>query len=358
MKSTEKKHPVKSLLLLFFCIAIAIAAGFLITELYVPVSASGGGSGEEAVRVEIPSGASARRIASLLKAGGLIRSERIFYIVSRFPFPYGRASSYSLKSGVYNVERGATVKEILELLESGRQAYITAVFPEGLTLSKISETLERLGVCSSQDFLAASRDISLLSEYGIPAASFEGFLFPDTYFFTPLMEGKDVVRMMADNFLRKADEIEQFKGKSIAQFYETVVLASIVEREYRAEAEAPLIASVFVNRLNENIGLYSCATIEYIITEIQGREHPDVITYDDLKIDSPYNTYKWAGLPPGPISNPGLVALRAAANPPKTSYYYFTLTDEARGTHTFTRSLSSHAHAGSVFKTKKAAGSR
>ena len=129
----------------------------------------------------------------------------------------------------------------------------------------------------------------------------------------------------------------------------------MVEREYRVAEEAPLIASVFKNRIEENIGLYSCATIEYIITEILGKPHPDVITYDDLKIDSPYNTYKWAGLPPSPISNPGLVALKASANPPKTEYYYFTLKDEARGTHTFSRSFSSHTRAGIQFKTKKAA---
>ena len=119
--------------------------------------------------------------------------------------------------------------------------------------------------------------------------------------------------------------------------------------------EAPLIASVFKNRIAKNIGLYSCATIEYIITEIQGKAHPDVITYDDLKIDNPYNTYKWAGLPPTPISNPGMIALNAAANAPKTNYYYFRLKDEKTGRHAFSEHFDEHIQEGVRYKTKKAA---
>ena len=108
---------------------------------------------------------------------------------------------------------------------------------------------------------------------------------------------------------------------------------------------APLIASVFRNRLKHNIGLESCATVEYIITEIEGRPHPGFITGQDLKIDSPYNTYKWAGLPPGPISNPGLVALDAAMHAPQTDYYYFLLKDPSKGEHHFSRSLIGHNEA-------------
>ncbi len=102
-----------------------------------------------------------------------------------------------------------------------------------------------------------------------------------------------------------------------------MTLASIVEREYRVEEEAPLIASVFINRLRLGIGLESCATLAYIITEIQHQPHPEYITLEDKGIDSPYNTYKWAGLPPGPIANPGRVALDAAFHPARTDYPVF-----------------------------------
>ena len=335
---------------IFFVLILIFCVG-----MYVPLSLS---RNSENVRIEIPAGTSTKNIASILKNNNLIRSQKLFYLAARFPLVVGRAQRYSLKSGVYNLNSGMKISEILSALESGQQEYIKTVFPEGLTISKIAEILEEKGVCQKQDFILASRNYSLLKEYSIPSFSFEGFLFPDTYFFTPKMPAEDVIRMMADNFFSKIQQIPEFAGKKTEDFYQTLVLASVVEREYRVESEAPLIASVFKNRIQQNIGLYSCATIEYIITEIQGRPHPDVITYDDLKIDSPYNTYKWAGLPPGPISNPGLVALKAAANPPKTDYYYFTLTDESRGSHTFSKNFSSHTQAGIQFKTKKAASSR
>jgi UPF0755 protein len=348
MKNQIKKYSLIFSLVLVF---VFIAGTFFI-QLYVPVSQS---KNSDTVRVEIPSGSSVKKIGQILKDSRLIRSKNFFYLASRFPFLMGRGYSYSLKSGVYNINRHMTMSEIFLLLDSGKQDFIVTVIPEGLTMSKIALTLEEEGVCKASDFMFSCTDSNLLKKYGIPALNFEGFLFPDTYFFTPSMSGEAVVSMMADNFFEHAGQIERFAGKEVTDYYSTVVLASIVEREYRAAKEAPLIASVFTNRIKENIGLYSCATIEYIITELLGRPHPEVITYDDLKIDSPYNTYKWAGLPPGPISNPGMVALEAAANPPVTDYYFFTLTDEAKGTHTFTKNFSSHTKAGSQFKTKKAA---
>ena len=160
--------------------------------------------------------------------------------------------------------------------------------------------------------------------------------------FTPQMEGSAVVRRLADTFFKRVQALETDSQLSADQLHQIVTLASIVEREYRVASEAPLIASVFTNRLRNNIGLYSCATIEYIITEIEGLPHPDRITYADLAIDSPYNTYKWAGLPPGPISNPGMTALNAASHPADTSYYYFVLTDPATGSHTFTSTFDAH----------------
>ena len=157
---------------------------------------------------------------------------------------------------------------------------------------------------------------------------------------------------MLDTFFEKAKEIPGFLDKTPEEMYETVILASIVEREYRVEEEAPLIASVFKNRLRRNIGLYSCATVEYILTEIEGRPHPERILIEDTKIDNPYNTYKWAGLPPGPISNPGLVALKASADTPKTNYYFFQIVDPAAGKHVFTTSFEEHIESHSLY-TKK-----
>ena len=306
-------------------------------------------------RIEIPSGMTVRQAAHLLKEKGLINNEKVFYLAARFPFldksamhGFQSSSSFELKSGVYQVSSEFELSEIFSLLSSGQQEYIKLVVAEGLTINKIAGKIEQSRVCSRSDFIEAASSPELLKKYNISARSFEGYLFPDTYFLTPEMTGKEIVCIMADNFFEKMAEIEAFKGLSNQQLNEKIVLASIVEKEYRVASEAPLIASVFKNRLKRNMGLYSCATIEYIITEIQGKPHPKVITYDDLKIKSPYNTYMWAGLPPGPISNPGMTALMAVAETPKTNYYYFRLTDAEKGIHSFSADFEKHLAEGQV----------
>ena len=126
-----------------------------------------------------------------------------------------------------------------------------------------------------------------------------------------------------------------------------------MEREYRLPKEAPLIASVFYNRLEHNIALSSCATVEYIITEVQGKKHPEYITYDDLRIKSPYNTYLNRGLPPTPICNPGAVSLEAAFNPPETDYLYFLLKDPETGEHHFSKRFAEHNNARVLYLKKR-----
>ena len=159
---------------------------------------------------------------------------------------------------------------------------------------------------------------------------------------------------MLDNFFHKTADIPHFPDDP-AQRYEAVILASIIEREYRVPEEAVKIAGVFSNRLQIGMGLQSCATVEYILTEIQHKPHPDRLLNRDLEIDHPYNTYKWRGLPPGPISNPGMTALYAACNPEKSGYLYFRLENAETGTHIFTRNLTEHAKAGAIIL-KRAAG--
>lgn len=351
-KNKRKKTPVLSFLFSSFCcILLAILACFLAFR--VSLSAPDSEAQAKSVRVEIPSGASISRIAGILAENGLVRSDRAFYLAARFPCLSFRKTVPLLKSGYYTLSSAMDVSQIMNILEFGIQDVAKVSIPEGFTIRKIASLLEKNKICPADDFVAAAYNEVLLEKYGIPSHSFEGFLFPDTYYFAPEMRAEDVLLLMVEAFFTRISEIPYFAGKSPSQFYETLVLASIVEREYRLAEEAPLIASVFRNRIDAGVGLYSCATIEYIITEIQGRPHPDVITYDDLKIDSPYNTYKWAALPPTPISNPGLVALDAAANSPETDYFYFTLTDSAAGRHTFSKSFNAHVKAGTQFRTKQ-----
>lgn len=304
------------------------------------------------VKIKVPEGTSVTEISETLESEGLIRSAKFFYLVARLHV-FDRSKEFSLKTGQYSFKNTMSLKQIYDLLQIGTADFVSVHIPEGLTIRKTANVLEENEVCDAQEFIAACYDREILDMYGIKAESCEGFLFPDTYYMTKKMSAKEAVIKLLDNFEFRISTIDKLAGKSFDEVYELVTLASIVEREYKVAKEAPIIASVFVNRLEHNIGLYSCATIEYIITEIRGKPHPETIFYIDLKYDNPYNTYMYKGLPPGPISNPGMVALEATANPADTGYYYFVLTDPDAGTHTFTKTFDEHKAANNLSTVSK-----
>ena len=295
----------------------------------------------------IKRGTSVRAIAADLKAAGLVRFEYATYLCFRF-------FNKPIKAGTYKLSPALSVHALLAYLQAGKQELIKVTVPEGLTISKTAVILEERQVIAADVFLEAAQNTDLLQSYGITGASAEGFLFPDTYFFSYNETAERVVKTMLDNFFSKTSVIPHFPDDP-KQRYETVILASIIEREYRVPEEAVKIAGVFSNRLRIGMGLQSCATVEYILTEIQHKPHPGRLLNRDLEIDHPSNTYKWRGLPPGPISNPGMTALYAACNPEKSSYLYFRLEDAETGTHVFTRNLTEHARAGAIIL-KRAAG--
>ena len=337
----------------------ALALSAIIASLFFIYETRPVSSADAAIteRIEVPEGMTVKRFARTLKEKKLIKNENAFYLAARY-FLFrilAGGAKLKLESGVYRISSGMSVADIFALASSGKKEYVHIAFPEGLTISKIAERLEKAGICSVSDFKASAKDGELIKKYDIRSSTLEGYLFPDTYFFTPGMASSSVIDMMVKNFFEHIRANPTLASLSPEELQTTLVLASIVEREYRVADEAPLIASVFKNRIAKNIGLYSCATIEYIITEIQNKAHPDVITYNDLKIDSPYNTYKWAALPPTPISNPGMIALEAAADTPKTNYYYFRLIDEKTGRHAFSDSFGEHIKEGVRYTTKKAA---
>jgi len=295
----------------------------------------------------IKRGTSARAIAADLKTAGLIRFEYPTYL-------YFRLFNKPVKAGTYKLSSAWSVHTLCAYLQAGKQELIKVTVPEGLTLSKTAVILEDRQVIDADDFLAAATNEALLQSYGIPGSSAEGFLFPDTYFFSYNETADRVITAMLDNFFSKTAGIPHFPDDPV-QRYEAVILASIIEREYRVPEEAVKIAGVFSNRLQIGMGLQSCATVEYILTEVQHKPHPDRLLNRDLEIDHPYNTYKWRGLPPGPISNPGMTALYAACNPEKSNYLYFRLEDAEAGTHIFTKNLTEHTKAGAIIL-KRAAG--
>lgn len=330
----------KIMIALFALLIIAAAALYFIQDKYLgPVTEK-----EDEIitkSIKVPSGSSTGSVGKQLEEEGLILSSDFFYL-------YAKYKKIVIKSGIYKINNGMSVAEILSLLESGKQDYISVSIPEGYTLKQMAALLEEKEVINNaEDFIKSCLDKDLLEAYQIPSTSFEGYLFPDTYHFDPDSEAEKVVRMMADNFFDKLSSIPAYEGKTPSEIFYYVRLASIIEREYRLPEEAPLISSVFTNRLNtrqngHTMGLYSCATVVYIITDIQGRPHPDIVTKADTQIDNPYNTYRYEGLPPGAISNPGLLALDAAINPAKTNYKYFRVIDEEAGRHTFSENLEEH----------------
>ncbi len=293
----------------------------------------------ESVSITIPRGLSAGEIAELLQTAGAIKNSYIFKLAVRL-----RGSSGKIQAGTYRFEPGVRMGDVLKDLEQGRIERIKLLIREGSTLRMIAEVLEKHKITSSKDFLEAAADPSLRAEFGIPGMTFEGYLFPDTYDFSQGQDADEVIRTMASTFFRKVSSINTL-GLSSNELYSKVILASIVEREYRRADEAPLIASVFMNRLAMRMPLQSCATVVYILTEKLGKPHPEIVLYSDLEMQDSYNTYRNRGLPPGPISNPGENALMAVFNPAKSDYLYFRLADGATGTHRFSKTFDEHTQA-------------
>jgi len=307
---------------------------------------------EEGRIFRVQRGESSAAIASRLQRQGLVRSSTLLRLMARLTRSDGR-----YQSGYFRIRRGDSTADIHALLVSGHQEQIKVTIPEGWTLKRIARHLQDKGVARREELLAAASSPELLRKLHVPAENLEGYLYPDTYFFPVGYPAEAVVEQMAVHFFEQLQSIApEAAALSPQKLHEKVIVASIVEREYRRPEEAPLIASVFYNRLEYNIGLESCATLSYIITDIQDRPHPQFLSAEDKRIDSPYNTYKWAGLPPGPISNPGRVALEAAFRPARTQYYYFLLKNPETGEHFFSESLTRHNWAKYMYLKQPGAG--
>ena len=293
--------------------------------------------------LEVRGGETAQSVGSRLEAAGVIKNKNFWSILARFDKKH-------IKAGTYRIALPASQTAIRAILVAGETILIRVTIPEGVTLKKTAGILEEMGICGANEFLAASSSKEIIDAYGIPGATMEGYLFPDTYFFPPAYPASRVVSAMADNFYRRLLEIDSdISEMNAAEINRRVIMASIVEREYRIDEEASVMAGVFYNRLNIGMALQSCATVVYVITEIQGKPHPEVLYNRDIEIKDPYNTYQYPGLPPGPISAPGVTALRAAFFPAQTNYFYFRLVDANAGQHYFSRTLDDHIRAGVLY---------
>ena len=332
------------LILLVLCLFIVLIAGGLVVVSAV-LNLPTGNVAKDGVLFQITKGESSEHIFIRLEQEKIIRSSLLLRIVSKI---FNTESA--LKSGIYRIKPEQTMLDVHNLFISGKQEMKRITVREGWTVAQIARSLEQEGLLSAPVFMQAGKSIALLKKYGIPGSTVEGFLFPETYYFPQDVSAELIIAKMIDTFFEKlAALVPEYKNYTAEELFKKVIVASIVEREYRKEDEAPVIASVFYNRLKIGQKLESCATVAYVLTDVLGRPHPERLTYADLEVQSPYNTYFATALPPGPIGNPGATALISAFFPADTTYRYFLLKDPLTGVHEFTESFQKHLTAKELY---------
>ena len=290
-------------------------------------------AGQPVATVVIPPGTSVAGVAKILEGQGIIGNPLFFEAYVR---THGYASG--LQAGQYQVPGGLDVIQVVELLGHARGSQITVTIPEGYTAKQTAQVMEKAGLFSAAEYLAAVDHPQSVPDFlagRAAGSSVEGFLFPDTYAFSPRATPADVVNAQLARFgqVVTADLRARAADRKLT-LYQAVVLASIVEREGKFDEDRAQIASVFYNRLAAGIPLESDITVEY------AKGVPGPITAADKAINSPYNTYANKGLPPGPICSPGLASNTAALLPASTDYMYF-LTDKQGHAH-FSRTYAEH----------------
>ncbi|HVF39652.1 MAG TPA: endolytic transglycosylase MltG [Gemmatimonadaceae bacterium] len=283
------------------------------------------------IRVIVPRGATFSAATDSLSRAGLVGSPTLFKLYARF-----KRSDRNIKPGTYLLKRGTPWPDIVSALNGGRGLVNTITIPEGFSLLQIVPQLSQALSVPPDSVQAAVRDTAILRRLEIPTPTLEGYLFPDTYAFPDGTKAREAVGEMVKRFERewKPDWTTQL-AKTGLKRHEVVTLASIVEREAKVPAERPVIAGVYMNRLRAKMLLQADPTVQYA----HGKHSPRVLL-KDLQIDSPYNTYRYTGLPPGPIASPGGPSLSAALRPDSVPFLYFVAHPD--GHHEFRRTLAEH----------------
>ena len=284
--------------------------------------------------VEIPPGASSFAIGERLVAGGVVR-DLPTYRLSLWLSGQGRR----LKAGEYRFDHAMTPLEVIGKIARGEVFVVTLTFPEGLTIAEMAKIFESHGLGPAAAFVEAAQDASLIHDLDPAARNLEGYLFPETYAVPRKTDAPKLVRLMVGRFghvftkeLRDAAAARQLSVR------QAVALASIVEKETAKAEERPLVAAVYVNRLRLRMPLQADPTVIFAIQ--QTGTYNGNLRRDDLMVDSPYNTYRYPGLPPGPIASPGRASLDAAVHPADSDALYFVSKND--GSHAFASTLDEH----------------
>ncbi len=324
-----------TLLVLLLVLALLVVAGMLYTvQLLGPVT---GNKNAPLVLVSIPPGRNARQIGEILARRRLVRSPLSFVFASRMDGLSGK-----MHAGRYELSPAMPPRQIAAQLALGETAQGIVTVPEGYTVRQIARRLAEHHLVDEAQFLALAQTGGRsfhVRGWTPPDDNLEGYLFPDTYTVPKGASAHDLIQIMLENFARRVAtphgaEADFFPGGLPA----AVTLASLVEREAEVDADRPLIAAVYHNRLKAGMRLQCDATVQYALPQHKAR-----LFYVDLRVDSPYNTYRHAGLPPTPIANPGLASIEAALHPAQANYLYYVAGPGGR--HTFSRTLAQHEQA-------------
>lgn len=320
---------------------VLIGLAIIVLILFVSIStyingqlapAKPGIDSEELINIEI--GSSPVVIAKQLENQGLIKNSKVFLVYARL---VGKIDKF--KAGQYLINPSLDTPAIMDILEKGKVVTMSFTIPEGYDLRQIADVLVDKGITSEEEFWQAvqnnSFDYTFLKDLPAAKTRLEGYLFPDTYQIPKGMGIDKVINLMLKRFEQVYSRMPD--NKTGLTIHEVVTLASIIEKESVLDKERPLISSVFLNRLRIGMKLDSDATIQYLLGE-----HTERVLYKDLEIDSPYNTYRNKGLPPGPIGSPGEASLLAALQAEDTKYMYFVARKDGSGEHVFSATFQEH----------------
>ena len=330
MNNTRKNIKITSLLIVFVLI-VTLSGMIFDFILFINSPAS---SKAELKQVNIPSGVDVDNITRLLFDNGIISSRIKFKLYVRL-----KGADTKLKAGEYQFTTFMSPRDVLEKLLKGERILEKITVPEGFTMRQVAGLMAEHNLGSYEEILALMKNRDFIKELGIDAPTLEGYLFPDTYFYSSTQGPRDIIREMVRQFNEHFEKIwENRAPDNPLSRYGILILASMVEKEAMVDEERPLIAGVFINRLKKGMLLQCDPTVIYGLENFNGN-----LTKKDLASKTPYNTYLVKGLPPGPICNPGLSSLKAAANPARVKYLFFV--SKNNGHHYFSESIRDHINA-------------
>lgn len=315
---------------LLVAVTVAVAGWLVWNGIHEPFK----GYTEAETIVDIPQGTSTAEIATRLVGAGVVADRIRFRAALRLT-----ASSRTLKAGEYRFDRPMTTVEVVDKLARGDVYARRITFPEGLTIPELAEIYEMRGFGKARDFTQAARDPAAVRELDPQARDLEGYLFPETYAVPRSAPAAALVGMMVERFLATyTDDLRARAKEQGLTAREVITLASLVEKETAKAEERPVVAAVYRNRLKRGMAMQADPTIVYALR--RAGKYNGNIRRVDLELDSPYNTYKYPGLPPGPIAAPGAASIEAALTPASVPYLYFVSRND--GSHVFAETLQQH----------------